>query len=64
MSFRTSFSESKVKVSIKNVAKALATFLRTLVSFSSPYDRYRYSEDESAISISAKNGENYFSVSG
>ena len=60
MSFRTSFSESKVKVSIKNVAKSLAAFQRTLVSFSSPYDRYRYSEDESAISTSAKNGEKLF----
>ena len=59
-SFRTSFSESKVKVSIRNVAKAFAAFQRTLVSFSSPYDRYRYNEDESAISTSAKKGEKLF----
>ena len=59
-SFRASFPESKAKVSIENLAKALAAFQRTLVSFSSPYDRYRYSEDEGAISTSAKKGEKLF----
>ena len=59
-SFKASFPESKVKVSVENVANALAAFQRTLISFSSPYDRYRYSEDEGAISTSAKKGEKLF----
>jgi cytochrome c peroxidase len=59
-SFRASFPESKVKVSIKNIAKALAAFQRTLISFSSPYDRYRYNKDQNAISESARNGEILF----
>ena len=59
-SFRASFPESKVKVSIKNIAKALAAFQRTLISFSSPYDRYRYNKDQNAISESARNGEKLF----
>ena len=59
-SFRASFPESNSKVSIKNIAKALAAFQRTLVSFSSLYDQYRYNKDEGAISTSAKNGEKLF----
>ena len=59
-SFKASFTESRTKVSIENVAKALAAFQRTLISFSSPYDRFRYSEDEGAISTSAKKGEKLF----
>jgi len=58
--FRGSFPQSQTKVSIKNITKALAAFLRTLVSFSSPYDQYRYNRDESAISESAKKGEKLF----
>ncbi len=59
-SFRASFPESNSKVSIKNIAKALAAFQRNLVSFSSLYDQYRYNKDEGAISTSAKNGEKLF----
>ena len=59
-SFRASFPKSNSKVSIKNIAKALAAFQRTLVSFSSLYDQYRYNKDEGAISTSAKNGEKLF----
>lgn len=40
--------------------RALASFQRSLVSFSSPYDRYRYGNDESALSESARRGEALF----
>jgi len=43
-----------------HVRKALAAFERTLISGDSPYDRYRYGRDESAISDSAKRGEDLF----
>lgn len=38
------------------VAKAIASFERTLVSADSPFDRYYYGHDETALSESAKRG--------
>lgn len=45
---------------ITNVMKAIAAFERTIISTSSPYDRYRYDGDPTAISASAKRGEILF----
>jgi cytochrome c peroxidase len=42
------------------VTKALASFLRTLLSFNSPYDRYKYGGDKTAISAAARRGEALF----
>ncbi|MEM7062470.1 MAG: MbnH family di-heme enzyme [Cyanobacteria bacterium P01_B01_bin.77] len=47
-------------VSVRNISLAIAAFERTLNSFDSPYDRYRYGGDASAISESAKRGEALF----
>ncbi len=44
----------------KHVRKALAAFERTLLSGNSPYDRYFYAHDNSAISESAQRGERLF----
>ena len=60
LQFRAAFPKSKIKVSIKNITKALAAFQRTLISFSSPYDMYRFNGEDWAISISAKRGEKLF----
>jgi len=49
---------------IANVAKALATFERTIVSAESPYDRFHLHNDENAISESAKRGEILFFLDG
>ena len=57
--FSTAFAEES-PVSVRNVARAIAAFERTLVSFDSPYDRYRYGGDRTAISESAKRGESLF----
>ncbi len=46
---------------LENVTKAIATFERTIVSMRSPYDRYRWGGDASAISEAAKRGELIFS---
>jgi cytochrome c peroxidase len=43
-----------------NVTKAIAAFERSIVSMRSPYDRYRWGGDSSAISASAKRGELLF----
>lgn len=58
--FRQAFSEDTDPVTLKNVAKALAAFERTIISVQSPYDRYRYGGDSKAISDSAKRGEILF----
>jgi cytochrome c peroxidase len=43
--------------SVDNITKAIAAFERTIISASSPYDRYHYDGDDTAISASAKHGE-------
>jgi cytochrome c peroxidase len=44
----------------ENVVKAIATFERTIVSARSPYDRYHFDRDETAISEAARRGEVLF----
>jgi cytochrome c peroxidase len=43
-----------------NLTRALASFLRNLLSFSSPYDRYKYGDNRNAISPAAQRGEALF----
>jgi cytochrome c peroxidase len=49
---------------IRNIAKALATFERTIISGTSAYDRFRFERDGNAISESAKRGEILFFLDG
>lgn len=58
--FKTAFEKEENPISINNLAKAIAAFERTLISFNSPYDRYRFEGKEKAISESAKRGEALF----
>jgi cytochrome c peroxidase len=58
--FEQAFPGESDRVSIANVAKALANFERSIISARSPYDRYHYGRDDSAISDSAKRGEILF----
>lgn len=51
------------KMTLDLVTKALAAFERSIVSMRSPYDRYRWGGDQSAISAAAKRGEIVFSSS-
>ena len=46
--------------SLATVTKALAAFQRTLLSFNSPYDRYKYGGQQGALSREAKRGEALF----
>jgi cytochrome c peroxidase len=48
---------------LSNVTKAIAAFERTIISMRSPYDRYRWGGEPSAISDAAKRGEILFSSS-
>ena len=57
--FASAFEE-KQPVNIANLTKAMASFQRSLVSFKSPYDRYRYQGETQAISAAAKRGERLF----
>ena len=49
------------EIEFDHVARALATFQRTLISGNSPFDRYFYGGDESALGESAKRGLELFS---
>jgi cytochrome c peroxidase len=51
------------QITLQNVTKAIAAFERSIVSVRSPYDRYRWRRDASAISDSAKRGEIIFASS-
>ncbi|MEL6927105.1 MAG: MbnH family di-heme enzyme [Cyanobacteria bacterium J06600_6] len=57
--FESAFNEEQ-PVNISNLTKAIASFQRSLVSFKSPYDRYRYQGETKAISAAAKRGERLF----
>ena len=46
--------------SLSIVTDAVASFQRTLLSFNSSYDRYKYGNDKSAISPAAQRGERLF----
>lgn len=58
--FPTAFAEDADPFTVRNLTKAIASFERTLISGNSPYDRYRYGGDPTAISESAKRGEALF----
>ncbi|WP_031498654.1 MbnH family di-heme enzyme [Bryobacter aggregatus] len=45
---------------LPNLTKAIASFERTIVSMRSPYDRYRWGGEASAISAAAKRGELFY----
>lgn len=46
--------------SLSTLTKALASFQRSLLSFDSPYDRYRYGGQKDAIGAAARRGEALF----
>ena len=58
--FPQAFPGESRPYTISNVTKAIAAFERTIVSVTSPYDRYRYGNDSNAISDAAKRGEVLF----
>ena len=61
--FPQAFSGEADPFTLSNVTKAIAAFERTIISMRSPYDRYRWDGDSSAISDPAKRGEIVFASS-
>ena len=62
--FPQSFPGEPDPYTLPNIARAIAAFERTIVSANSPYDRFHFDGDESAISESAKRGEILFFLDG
>lgn len=58
--FKQAFPQEKGTVNLSTITKAIASFERSLLSFDSPYDRYKYGGKPQAISESAKRGEGLF----
>ncbi|MBY0579120.1 MAG: di-heme enzyme [Burkholderiales bacterium] len=58
--FRKAFPEQKGEINLSTITQAIASFERTLLSFDSPYDRYKHGGERNAISDSAKRGEALF----
>jgi cytochrome c peroxidase len=54
--FASAFSGSGDPISITNVARAIASFERTLISGRSAFDRYVFDDDRSALSTTARRG--------
>jgi cytochrome c peroxidase len=57
--FEDAFPEQTEAITVENLAKAIAAFERTILSFNSPYDRYKHGEPN-AIPPAAKRGEALF----
>jgi cytochrome c peroxidase len=51
-------------VTMQHIIQAIASFERSIVSMRSPYDRYKWQGDASAISAAAKRGEALFEKAG
>jgi cytochrome c peroxidase len=58
--FRDAYPGESDPVTLPNVVHAIATFTRTIVSGGSPYDRYVYHGETTAMSDSAKRGMRLF----
>jgi len=58
--FARAFPGASEAVTFANVAKALASFVRTLISFGSPFDRYAYYGEDAALTQSQVRGMNLF----
>lgn len=58
--FAAAFPDDAEPITYQNIVKALASFIRSLTSSNSAYDRYVYQADKTALSPSAKRGLNLF----
>jgi len=56
--FQEAFPDQEINFDL--IVKSLASFVRSLISLDSPFDRYAYDGDDSAISESALRGMNLF----
>ncbi|MDG2479710.1 MAG: di-heme enzyme [Alphaproteobacteria bacterium] len=58
--FDAAFPQAEGRIDYDLVSKAIATYVRTMVSATSPYDFYHFGGDETAMSDAALRGEELF----
>jgi cytochrome c peroxidase len=58
--FTAAFPNEPDPVSLPNIVKAIASFERTIVSADSPFDRYLYRDDKTAMRAAALRGKDLF----
>jgi cytochrome c peroxidase len=58
--FAEAYPNEDRKFVLNQVMRSLASFVRSMISGNSPYDKYRYGKQEDAISESAKRGQRLF----
>jgi len=58
--FHEAYGGGREEIRVDNITAALASFERTIISGRSPYDRYHYDRDDSAVSEAARRGETLF----
>ncbi|HKE92750.1 MAG TPA: di-heme enzyme [Povalibacter sp.] len=58
--FARAFPHERDPISLQNTVRAIASFVRTLISFGSPFDRYAYHGDDSALTAAQVRGLNLF----
>jgi cytochrome c peroxidase len=58
--FSDAFPGEKRTISRERIVAAIAAFERTIVSFRSPYDRYRFKGENDALTPAARRGETVF----
>jgi cytochrome c peroxidase len=58
--FAAAYPDRNGAITLETLTRALAAFQRSITSFGSPYDRYRWGGDRRAISASARRGERLF----
>jgi cytochrome c peroxidase len=54
--FAAAFEDDNEPYTIKNIQYAITSFVKTITSFNSPYDKFYYQNDEAALTPSQKNG--------
>lgn len=58
--FAAAFPAARDPLTLDNIVKALASFVRSIVSFESPFDRYAYYGEDAALSAQALHGLELF----
>jgi cytochrome c peroxidase len=54
--FEAAFEDGSDPYTVKNIQYAITSFVKTITSFNSPYDKFYFQKDETALTSSQKNG--------
>ena len=61
--FKLAFPQEKYPVTVKNIQQSITSFIKTIMSFQSPYDDYIYNHNKNALNESAATGMQLFQSS-